>query len=615
MTMKGMSSMKIKHCVLPIAVCLMLTGCGSKDKGKADPPATEKTATIKKTAETTPETEKEIPAYVKTAGSEVSVETDLNTEVESVLESNISSGTEGLIETELSTEETEEIFRGEIVGNIPVSGTIYTFDDKSHYEYASSENGQETVFGNNTYGYFSISGSVVSEGEKDGFKAYGIDGGDVVLFYTYGNALLNADDESWHLVNDGGKSVNEVKLKSKINKGALILQTSQDGKTWIDDVVCMTNIFDETPVQEEPFYTTRDVQLVNGCYYRLILAYETGIKSGESQVLFVKLDEHEYRKYAEVYEFYLYDVNSDEKVDTSKKMQVGKLIKTGTNNGYSGSKEIKSGDPHYGWQLGNFFVSGYTREMENDDGAPVFLKNVGDQVTLWFNLKQNIDRLNNDNDLSITTDTANDQYFQTPTFDMGRGTLIIRYTDEQRVAHEPEIYTNYLEANASMTADTIVKLFEEGDYEVSLDYEVRSVPRKIGSLEVIPEYTDYKIFYTFSVRNGNCMVFPFDVSTRAELTNRAVTENGFYLDLARSRYLDINVKRSTITEGVDGLTEDVRFNRPAKDGEEYKEPGLYTITVNNLYTGESTVKEIFVGSDKLLEQYLQQGVSMEDLMG
>ena len=111
------------------------------------------------------------------------------------------------------------------------------------------------------------------------------------------------------------------------------------------------------------------------------------------------------------------------------------------------------------------------------------------------------------------------------------------------------------------------------------------------------------------------MVFPFDVVTRAELTNRAVTENGFYLDLARSRYLDVNVKRSTITEGVDGLTEDIRFNRPAKDGEEYTDPGLYTITVNNLYTGESTAKEIFVGSDELLEKYLQQGVSIDNLIG
>ena len=51
------------------------------------------------------------------------------------------------------------------------------------------------------------------------------------------------------------------------------------------------------------------------------------------------------------------------------------------------------------------------------------------------------------------------------------------------------------------------------------------------------------------------MVFPFDVTTGAELTNTAFTENGFYLDLAKSRYLDIDIQREVLMEGVDGLTE------------------------------------------------------------
>lgn len=39
------------------------------------------------------------------------------------------------------------------------------------------------------------------------------------------------------------------------------------------------------------------------------------------------------------------------------------------------------------------------------------------------------------------------------------------------------------------------------------------------------------------------MVYPFDTVNKNELTNTSVTENGFYLDLAKSKYLDINVKR------------------------------------------------------------------------
>ena len=70
---------------------------------------------------------------------------------------------------------------------------------------------------------------------------------------------------------------------------------------------------------------------------------------------------------------------------------LGMLTNTGKDNGYSGENVIGIKDPHYGWEIGRFYVSGYTRETKDDSGNPVFLKNVGDQVTLWFNLGQDID--------------------------------------------------------------------------------------------------------------------------------------------------------------------------------------------------------------------------------
>ena len=118
-------------------------------------------------------------------------------------------------------------------------------------------------------------------------------------------------------------------------------------------------------------------------------------------------------------------------------------------------------------------MSGYTDEVKGSDGNMVFLKNVGDKVTLWFRLNQDINKLNGNKKLSITADGAgSDQYFETPAMDFGRGTLIIRYTDHNNVKAEPTIYTNYLEANTSIGADTKVQLFEEGDYEVALDYQI-----------------------------------------------------------------------------------------------------------------------------------------------
>lgn len=109
------------------------------------------------------------------------------------------------------------------------------------------------------------------------------------------------------------------------------------------------------------------------------------------------------------------------------------------------------------------------------------------------------------------------------------------------------------------------------------------------------------------------MVYPLDVGTGAELTNSALTENGFTLDMAKSRYLDISVKREILTETVDGLVEDTRFNKTVKDGDAFTEEGIYTITVSNQYTGQLTTKKIYVGTNLLLKAYMTTGLSIPEI--
>ena len=327
-----------------------------------------------------------------------------------------------------------------------------------------------------------------------------------------------------------------------------------------------------------------------------------------NKVLFVPVKDYEYRKIAEVYEFYAYTLSSEKDVTTSEQTYaLGEKTRVKEFDGYSGSSEIKKDDVHYGWDIGQFFVSGYTDKVKESDGNVVFLKNVGDTVTLWFNLQQDINKLNGDEDLKITADTEGfDQYFETPRINFGKGTLIIRYTDYNNNSSEPQIYTKYLEANATVGSNTKVQLFEEGDYEIALDYEVTSD-------ELIDKVGHYRIFFTFSVRNGNCMVYPLDVSTGSELTNSSMTENGFMLDLAKSRYLQINVKREILTESADGLVEDTRANGPAKDGAKYVDEGIYTITATNQYTNQTTTKKIYVGTNNVLKAFMTSGLSIEEI--
>jgi len=279
-------------------------------------------------------------------------------------------------------------------------------------------------------------------------------------------------------------------------------------------------------------------------------------------------------------------------------------VNAGMDCGYSQNNIIDGNNKHFGWRMGRFFLSGYTQNMNESTESPIFLKTLGDSVTLWFDLEQNIDALNGSTNLIVCEDrNGYDQYFNVPKTNFGKGALIVRHTDHQNSKSDPVIYTDYLLAKGTTGADTKVVLNEEGDYEVALDYELQDN----DITHITSKYDNYRIFFKFSIRNGNCMVYPFDVLTRGELQNTAVTENGFYLDLARSRYLDINVKRSVLIEGAGGMVEDERFNRPAKDGDEYTQEGIYTISVKNRYTGESTVKTLFVGTDELLQQYISNG--------
>lgn len=289
-----------------------------------------------------------------------------------------------------------------------------------------------------------------------------------------------------------------------------------------------------------------------------------------------------------------------------------------TDDEYTSKGSIDKNDPHSGWTLGTFDISGYTVVTADDKNNTVFLKNVGDEVTFSFTLNQNIDKLNGDETKYIASVTDGyDKTFDYSEATFGQGFLIVQQTNYQNNKTRT-YYSNFLKAK-TVGANTEIKLLEEGDYEVTLDYCIADgyAPfgiTKLGDHRILPSYDYYRIHFRFSVRNGNCMVFPYDSLTKGELTNSAYTENGFYLDLKNSRYLVTNIKKETLNEGKDGL--DTRFNRPAKDGEEYIDEGIYTIIVTNLTTKQQTSKTIYVGTNPILKAYAKYssiGLSIEKI--
>lgn len=252
-------------------------------------------------------------------------------------------------------------------------------------------------------------------------------------------------------------------------------------------------------------------------------------------------------------------------------------------------------------------MSGYTSDVTDEEGNMVILKNVGDRVTLWFNLTQDIDSLWGKGNMKIANDV--DGYDGSIGKDKGktkRGMLIVKYTDYKNVESTPIVYSNFLEANARKDANTKIELFEEGDYEVILDYQVVNTSG-------FDKYTDYKVCFKFSVRNGNCMVYPFDLKTGSELYNEAITPDGFKLDLAKSRYLTIKMTKTVLVDNGNRKIEDVRYNETVNEGYEYTDEGIYYFEVSNKYTGAVTTKKIYVGTDKYLLAMSATGKTLSEI--
>lgn len=492
-------------------------------------------------------------------------------------------------------------------GKTGVSGKLYEFD-KGHYEFSKNEDFANTGT-NNTYGKFYVQGNFTSETDKSSIPSFAVSDDSFALFYDYDDKKLNAGVDSWHLVDDKSKKVDTITLDSNIMKGALLLQISADGTNW-NTIQIMTNAFQTTPISSKAIYTCSEMQLKNGCYYRFIVVYTLRRREKEGKILVVKTDKYETKHYAEVYEFYAHsDKDISNSITSGQTYNLGEKVRVKKFDSFSGEETIDAKDIHYGWDLGNFVVSGFTQKTTNESGNLVFLKNVGDKVALGFRLKQNINVLNSDEKLKVTSiKKASDQDFETETTNFGCGALIVQYTNYTNEKTKPQIYTNYLSATAKQEADTFIQLCEEGDYKVALDYEVTK-DKLIDTVE------RYRVYCTFSVRNSNCMVYPKDAITGNELVNGSIAENGFSLDLANSRYLTITVKRSELNSAGDSFLEDTRFNRAAKDGETYTDAGVYIITVRNAYTHEETSKKIAVGSDPILRAYVTTGKSLSEING
>lgn len=499
-----------------------------------------------------------------------------------------------------------------------LTGKTYELGKKDEYEINKAEEVSDKA------SRFYLSGNISDVSTKNGFVSYAVDSGNlkVMVDKEFGTALFTPKKEQdWHIITDKTKIVDGTKLTEDIGSGAVIVQTSKDGKIWVNvdteaDIYNKMDTLNKRTINGEQinaFYETTNVQITAGCYYRIIVVYKLERTVEPSKVLFVEIKNTEQKERMEIYEFYAYNsnVNQLKELDTTDAYEFSDVYRVDSQDGFKNPTEIKSDDPHNDWTLGKFYISGYTDVVYDD--IPVFLKVPGDKAALWFNLEHTLDKCNGRTDIKVEyISSGSDIYFGTPTIDdFGRGALIIRKTDKNN-KKERYIYTNYLEASAAVGANTRVDLFEEGDYEVALDYQLHyDKPFVFGTTTT--KTLTYRVFFKFKVRNGDISAFIRDIDTNQFITNANVTENGFYIDVANSQYLSLSIKREVLSEGLDGLIEDTKFSGVAKEGRYYTEEGIYTVTVENLATGDSVEKRVYVGDSDILKTHMITGISISEI--
>ena len=176
------------------------------------------------------------------------------------------------------------------------------------------------------------------------------------------------------------------------------------------------------------------------------------------------------------------------------------VVNAGWDTGYSESKEISSDDVHYGWSLGKFIVTGFSRVEDEDSDNPVFYVPAGQTLKISFLLEQDIENLNPSEDGKKRLYIANDKDGYDKEFDiaegsMGRGALLMEDVED------PDEIWDYLDNFlANQKKGEEIEFFDviEGEYLIALDYEVADALVEVGKFSLFPKSGDYRIRFHFT---------------------------------------------------------------------------------------------------------------------
>ena len=411
--------------------------------------------------------------------------------------------------------------------SVEIDGKVYEVENKSEFSINDVSSFSPTSEYSNKMGELTLSGEIINQTDSNGINVFTVDSSNSSfnIQFHYSKDIFNLPEDKWHLDNDNSKTVNGIKLDKAVKSGTIIVQSSKDGQKWNTDTT-ISDIFADKDNNTVTIYSPNDVQIMNGTYFRIFLAYKLRINTGKSKIVLWEKNNWDYKQVITVYDFYIHDIQTENIVldnTTIHYIGVNSLVNAGKDTGYSKEDKITEKDPHYGWKIGNFYFTGFS-DAYGDDSSVTLLKNVGDKVVFCFELLEDINRLNGKDKLQIVDDTNGyDEYFQTQKSNTKKGVLIIRYTSPDGKTQEPQQYIDFFAGSNLTTANTNVMLFEEGDYEVALDYEIKDSSPLIGH-----EIYNYRMSFSFKVRNSNTKVLrgmymgKFKIPTTPPTVNKTI---------------------------------------------------------------------------------------------
>ncbi len=202
---------------------------------------------------------------------------------------------------------------------------------------------------------------------------------DLTIQYGFEGNFKSNGTEKWNITSDGGKVVNNINLKKKIQDGALIIRKSYDNVHWNHAIEPITNFFSNKRIDRTNLYTIPYEDLLKGTYYEVTVAYKIERKVGEDTgLLWIKTPKMAYRYCMEYYKFFVFydgnpvvirDIVTSKHLNSGDKSQAGFLI---NKNGSTDEVMVtfNNNDPEAVGSLSTFTASGeYSIVITNPIGT------------------------------------------------------------------------------------------------------------------------------------------------------------------------------------------------------------------------------------------------------